>query len=362
MSLKIGIVGLPNVGKSTLFNALVKGSHAQAENYPFCTIEPNVGIVTVPDERLEPLAKVSKSVKIIPTVVEFVDIAGLVRGASKGEGLGNKFLAHIRECDAIAMVVRFFSDENVIHVSAKIDPKEDISTIETELQLADIDTIEKRLYSLEKEVKAGSKESKNAHNALQKVKDLLYDGKNAREADLNEEESRFVKNLQLLTTKPILYVANCSEEQLQSQNSNLKIQNYGVNFIPISAKIESELNELTTVEKAEYLEALGISESGFDNLVKEAYKLLNLITYLTSGEKETRAWTVRKGAKAPEAAGVIHTDFETGFIAADVVPWQDFYAQGGWNGAKSHGLVRTEGREYVVKDGDVMLFKFNVKK
>lgn len=366
MSLKIGIVGLPNVGKSTLFNALVKGSLAVAANYPFCTIEPNVGIVEVPDERLIPLAAVSKSQKIIPTIIEFVDIAGLVRGASKGEGLGNQFLAHIRECDAIAMVIRFFVDENITHIEGKIDPISDIETIETELQLADIATVDKKLFSVEKELKTGTKESKYIHSGLQKIKNVLYDGKNARVAKLDDLEKDALKTLQLLTSKPILYIANVSEEQLaesswqkavEPQTTNCKLQ---TSFIPISAKIESELNELNNEEKTEYLEALGISDTGLNNLIKEAYKTLDLITYFTSGEKETRAWTIKKGFTAPQAAGVIHTDFERGFIAADVVPWQDLYAQSGWAGVKSKGLVRTEGKSYIFQDGDTVIFKFNV--
>lgn len=356
MSLQIGIIGLPNVGKSTLFNALVKGSHADAQNYPFCTIEPNVGIVEVPDERLQKLTEVSKSKKTIPTVIEFVDIAGLVRGASKGEGLGNQFLSHIRECDAIAQVVRFFEDENIVHSEGKISPVDDIKTIETELQLADIATVEKRLFSVEKELKANSKEAKITHVALQKIKDLLYNGKNAREASLNEEESRSIKGINLLTTKPIIYIANCSEDQLNNFESDLE----GYNFISISAKVESDLNELNDEEKVEYLEALGISDSGLNKLIFEAYKTLGLITFFTSGEKETRAWTVQKGAKAPEAAGVIHTDFERGFIAADIIGWLDLVNQGGWSPARAKGLVRTEGKEYVIKDGDTCLFKFNI--
>lgn len=360
MSLKIAIVGLPNVGKSTIFNALVKGSHAEAANYPFCTIEPNVGIVEVPDERLKPLAEVSKSKKIVPAVIEFVDIAGLVRGASKGEGLGNQFLAHIRECDAIAIVTRFFEDENIVHVSGKIDPIEDIQTIETELQLADIATVEKRLFSIEKELKAGSKNAIYAKEAIQKIKNMLYDGHNAKKANLTEQEEESIKDISLLTRKPTLFIANCSEDDLANFNDKFEKETKLNNFIPISAKLESELNELSDEEKREYLDSLGISDSGFDRLVKEAYKSLGLITYFTSGEKETRAWTIKKGFNAPKAAGVIHTDFERGFIAAEVIPWQDLFAQGGWSQAKTQGLVKTEGKTYIVKDGDVMVFRFNV--
>jgi len=354
--MKIGIVGLPNVGKSTLFNAMVKGSHAEAANYPFCTIEPNVGIVEVPDERLAPLADLSKSKKIVPAVVEFVDIAGLVRGASKGEGLGNQFLAHIRECDAVGMVVRFFEDKNVSHVEGRIDPIDDIKTIETELQLADISTVDKRLFSVEKELKAGTKESKYSHSGLQKIKDKLYEGKNAREAQLDEMEKEALKGLQLMTEKPILYIANISEEDLASFQQEQK----GYHFISISAKLEAELNDLSEKEKQEYLESLGIKDSGLNSLIKEAYKTLGLQTYLTTGEDETRAWTIHIGDTAPQAAGVIHTDFEKGFIAAEVIPWQDLYAQGSWAAAKAHGLVRTEGKTYIMKDGDVVLFRFNV--
>lgn len=383
MGLKIGIVGLPNVGKSTLFNALVKGSKAEAANYPFCTIEPNVGIVEVPDERLAPLGEISLSKKIVPTVVEFVDIAGLVRGASKGEGLGNQFLSHIRECDAIAMVVRFFEDENVTHVSGKLDPKDDIATIETELQLADIATVEKRQYNLDRDIKSGSKDvpkgslpgfgTKVEKEALDKIAKKLASGQNAREANLETEELKNLRTLGLLTLKPILYIGNCSEEQLRSfeESNSAKAPLDGQRWIPISARIESELNDLSDADQKEYLDSLGIADTGINRLIKEAYKALNLITYFTSGEPETRAWTVRNGAKAPEAAGVIHSDFERGFIAAEVVPWQDLYAQGGpstvssgqsncWAGARAHGLVRTEGKNYVFKDGDVALFRFNV--
>ena len=357
MSLQIGIVGLPNVGKSTLFNALIKGAKADAQNYPFCTIEPNIGIVEVPDERLMPLTKVSSSKKTVPAAIEFVDIAGLVKGASKGEGLGNQFLSHIREVDAIAMVVRFFEDDNVTHVEGNVDPESDIEVLETELQLADIATVEKRLFSVEKEVKSNSKDAALAKSALQKLKDVLHAGNNAREVELNKDEKESVKGLSLLTSKPILYIANCSEEQLQNFNTN-KLKSY--KLIPISAKVEEELNELSDDDKKEYLKEIGVDDTGLNILISEAYKTLGLLTYFTSGEQETRAWTVRVGAKAPEAAGVIHTDFEKGFIAADVIPWQDLFQAEGWTNARAKGLVKMEGKEYVAKDGDVMLFKFNV--
>jgi GTP-binding protein YchF len=367
MSLKIGIVGLPNVGKSTLFNALVKGSHAEAQNYPFCTIEPNVGIVEVPDERLKPLAELSKSKKIVPAVVEFVDIAGLVRGASKGEGLGNQFLAHIRECDAIAMVVRFFADENIVHVDGKIDPYDDIATIETELQLADISTVDKRIGSLEKEIKGGSKEARIALSGLEKIKAKLYEGKNAREAELDDKEVEMIKGLGLMTMKPILYIANVAETELNrkfvnplTSHKSTSQQINDITFIPISAKLEAELNELSAEEQREYLDTLGIEDSGLNRLIKEAYRILGLQTYLTTGETETRAWTIHKGDTAPQAAGVIHTDFEKGFIAAEVVNWKDLLDNGGYPGAKAKGLVRTEGKSYIMRDGDVVVFRFNV--
>jgi len=321
----------------------------------------------VPDERLAPLAEVSKSKKIIPTVVEFVDVAGLVKNAHKGEGLGNQFLSHIRECDAIAMVVRFFEDEKVTHVAGKIDPLDDIATIETELQLADIATIEKRIYNLERDIKGGSKEAAAEKATLDKILKKLFAGHNARSANLSDNESAAVKSLGLLTLKPILYIANCSEQQL----NNLTIKQFNnYDFIPISAKIESELNELSDAEKNEYLETLGIADTGIDRLIKAAYKALDLITFFTFNEKELRAWTVRHGARAPQAAGVIHSDFERGFIAAEVAPWQDLFAQGSpstvssgqsncWAGARTHGLIATCGKNYVVKDGDVILFRFS---
>jgi GTP-binding protein YchF len=367
MSLKIGIVGLPNVGKSTLFNALIKGSHAESANYPFCTIEPNVGIVEVPDERLKKLAEISRSEKVVPAVVEFVDIAGLVKGASTGEGLGNKFLAHIRECAATAMVVRFFEDKNITHVSEKLDPLNDIVTIETELQLADLQTLDKLIISTEKDIKSGDKEARIKLGALSKIKATLDEGKNARETDLSDEETLLTADSQLLTNKPIIYIANCSEEQLGAwsvDRNPLSEERQTANgkrtFIPISAKIEAELNDLSEEEKAEYLDGLGISDSGINRLIKEAYGTIGLQTYLTSGEKETRAWTTPIGSTAPQAAGVIHTDFEKGFIAADVVTYKDFVENCGWAGAKAKGLVRTEGKTYIVKEGDILLFKFNV--
>jgi GTP-binding protein YchF len=384
MSLSIAIVGLPNVGKSTLFNALVKNSKAQAANYPFCTIDPNVGIVEVPDNRLQVLSDISSSAQIVPAIVEFVDIAGLVAGAAKGEGLGNKFLANIRECDAIAMVIRLFENPDIIFAGRpkadqpradKVSPEDDIKTIETELQLADLAVVEKRLESAKKEIKT-DKNAVDLVSGLEKILKILNDGQNSRKANLTEKEAAQIKLLQLLTMKPVLYIANVDEKQLSdfSCHSDLdpslrwddnidviaSTAKQSINFIPISAKIEAELNELPDAEKQEYLSALDLKTSGLDRLIQKAYDILGLQTYLTSGEKETRAWTIKKGATAPQAAGVIHGDFERGFIAADVVKYDDFVTNHGWAGAKEKGLVKTQGRDYIMADGDIVVFKFNV--
>lgn len=367
MSLSIGIVGLPNVGKSTLFNALVKNCQAQAANYPFCTIDPNVGIVEVPDSRLKVLADISHSAQIVPAIVEFVDIAGLVAGASKGEGLGNKFLANIRETDAICEVVRVFEDENIVHVANKIDPVSDIKVIETELAIKDLETAEKRLESLGKDIRTGSKDAVEQSNILAKIIALLEKGNpptgGGREANLSDDDNAAIKDLGLLTIKPVFYVANLKEDELDRKEELIKpIQDYvGSSLvIPLCAKIEAELNELSDEEKKEYLNELGIEHSGMEVLAQKAYETLGLITYLTSGEKETRAWTIKKGWTAPQAAGVIHSDFERGFIAADVVKFDDFVANNGWTGCKEKGLIKTQGKNYIMNDGDVILFRFNV--
>lgn len=356
MSFSIGIVGLPNVGKSTLFNALTRSKQADAQNYPFCTIDPNVGVVEVPDERLQKLAEVSKSKKIIPTVIEFVDIAGLVKGASEGAGLGNKFLSHIREVDAIVQVVRAFSDSNVIHVNNKVDPKDDAEVINTELALADLQTISKRLDNTKKMLKSGiAKEVQKQVELLERVLKQLEEGRPARGLEYTEEEAEVMKELQLLSMKPMLYVVNTDEAPGEVPSLNQP----GSEQIQISAKLEAELAELPENEAREYLKQLGMNETGLDKLVIASYKLLGLITFLTSGEPETRAWTVKAGAKAPEAAGVIHTDFIKGFIKADVCAWQDFIAYGGWSGIKTSGKLRLEGKDYVVRDGDVVYFHIN---
>lgn len=354
MSLSIGIVGLPNVGKSSLFTALTKKS-GFAANYPFATIEPNVGLVPVPDKRLDGLAAIDRPAKIIPATVEFVDIAGLVAGASQGEGLGNKFLANIRETDAICEVVRFFSDPNVEHVSKKVDPQSDVETIKTELILADIATIEKALPRLEKEGKRYKEKAIN-FQAAQKVLEGLNEGKRALQLDLSEEEQDAIRELCLLTMKPMLYIANVDEDKVNAELPEID----GQQPVPISAKIEADLAELDAEEAAIFMEELGLDESGLSCLIREAYKLLGLQSYFTSGETETRAWTIPVGAKAPQAAGVIHSDFERGFIKAETASYEDYVALGGEKGCRDAGKLRQEGKDYVVQDGDVMHFKFNV--
>ena len=354
MSLSIGIVGLPNVGKSTLFTALTNQG-GLAANYPFATIEPNVGIVPVPDARLDALAAIDHPAKIVPATVEFVDIAGLVAGASQGEGLGNQFLANIRETDAIAEVVRFFGDPDVVHVAGKVDPASDVDTIKTELILADIATLEKALPRLEKEAKrdkAGAKKLEAAQKALAG----LNEGHRVRTLGLDEEEQAALYDLHLLTCKPMLYIANVDEDQVSADLPEID----GCKPVPISAKVEADLAELDAAEAAEYLEAMGLDESGLARRVREAYHLLGLQSYFTSGETETRAWTIPIGAKAPQAAGVIHTDFERGFIKAETASYEDYVALGGEKGCRDAGKLRQEGKEYVVQDGDVLHFKFNV--
>ena len=354
MALSIGIVGLPNVGKSTLFTALTNQG-GLAANYPFATIEPNVGIVPVPDARLDALAELDHPAKVVPATVEFVDIAGLVAGASQGEGLGNQFLANIRETDAIAEVVRFFGDPDVVHVAGAVDPASDVDTIKTELILADIATVEKALPRLEKEAKRDKAAVKKLE-AAQKVLAGLNEGHRARTLGLDEEEMEALYDLHLLTSKPMLYIANVDEDQASADLPEID----GCKPVPISAKVEADLAELDEAEAAEYLEAMGLEESGLARLVREAYRLLGLQSYFTSGETETRAWTIPIGAKAPQAAGVIHTDFERGFIKAETASFEDYVALGGEKGCRDAGKLRQEGKDYVVQDGDVMHFKFNV--
>lgn len=350
MPLSIGIVGLPNVGKSTLFTALTK-KQAEAANYPFCTIEPNVGLVKVPDERLAQLATISQPEKIIPTVIEFVDIAGLVKGASTGEGLGNQFLSHIRECDAICEVVRQFEDDNIIHVHNKIDPDSDRTTINLELILADLQTATKRLEKVQRESKSGNKEAIFAKELLERLVAHLEAEKPARELVLNDEENLYIKQLGLITTKPLLYVLNSNE-----QTGDISHGWQDGKVIAIDAKLEAEIANLPEEEQKLYIQELGLKESGLDRLIKASYELLGLITFFTTGKDETRAWTVTKNALAPEAAGVIHTDFIKGFIRAEVINWQDFIKAGGETQAKAQGLIRTEGKDYAIQDGDVCNF------
>ncbi len=363
MSLKCGIVGLPNVGKSTLFNALTKAG-IQAENYPFCTIDPNVGMVLVPDPRLEALAVIVKPQKIVPATVEFVDIAGLVAGASKGEGLGNQFLAHIRETDAIAQVVRCFANDDVIHVSGRVDPREDIETINTELALADLAAVEKALLRAEKAAKAGGREALERKALLERVQAHLDTGAPVRTLALATTEREQLRELFLLTAKPVLYIANIAEDgfvdnPLLDQVRGIA-EREGAEMVPVCAAIEAELAELEDADKAEFLADYGLSEPGLDRVIHAAYKLLGLETYFTAGPKEVRAWTVRAGATAPQAAGVIHTDFERGFIRAEVIAYADFIACGGESGAREAGKWRLEGKDYIVQEGDVMHFRFNV--
>ncbi len=363
MGFKSGIVGLPNVGKSTLFNALTQTASAQAANYPFCTIEPNVGEVAVPDERLDKLAVIAASKEIIPTRQTFCDIAGLVRGASKGEGLGNQFLAHIREVDAIIYVLRCFEDDDITHVEGRINPIDDAHTVETELMLADLESLEKRLPNLEKKAKGQDKEAKATIALIERILPLLLDGKPARLTEVSDEEEAEFRALQLLTSKPVLYVCNVDEESAATGNAFSKeVEDYaakeGAGVVVISAKIEEELAQLDNDERREYLGELGLSEPGLNRLIKEGYDLLNLITYFTCGPKETRAWTITNGTKAPAAAGVIHTDFEKGFIRAETISYDDFIAHNGEQGAKEAGKTRLEGKDYTVVDGDVMHFRF----
>jgi ribosome-binding ATPase len=363
MGFRCGIVGLPNVGKSTLFNALTQTAAAQAANYPFCTIEPNVGEVAVPDPRLDILGKIGASAEIIPTRLTFVDIAGLVRGASKGEGLGNQFLANIREVDAIAHVVRCFEDTDVTHVEGKIDPVADIETIETELMLADLDSLEKRVVGIEKKAKGNDKEAKETLDLVNRALGLLRDGKPARMVERKAEEERLFHSLGLLTSMPVLYVCNVDEGSAAAGNDfsrqvEARAKQEGAGAVVISAKIEAEIAVLSREERAEYLGAVGLTEPGLDRLIRAGYALLDLVTYFTAGPKESRAWTVTRGTRAPQAAGVIHTDFERGFIRAETISYQDYVTLGGEAGARDAGQMRLEGKDYVVADGDVMHFRF----
>ncbi|MEA2993398.1 MAG: ribosome-binding ATPase [Alphaproteobacteria bacterium] len=363
MGFKCGIVGLPNVGKSTLFNALTETAAAQAANYPFCTIEPNVGEVAVPDARLDTLARIGKSALIIPTRLSFVDIAGLVRGASKGEGLGNKFLGTIREVDAVAHVVRCFIDTDITHVEGKIDPVADIETIETELMLADLDSLEKRVDALEKRAKQNDKEAKESLGIVQRALVLLREGQPARLLERKPEEERAFAMLGLLTSKPVLYVCNVEEGAAGTGNDfsrqvEARAKQEGAGSVVISAKIESEIAVLSREERAEYLSAIELKEPGLDRLIRAGYELLHLVTFFTVGPKEARAWTITRGTKAPQAAGVIHTDFERGFIRAETIAYDDYVALGGEAGARDAGKLRLEGKDYVVADGDVMHFRF----
>ena len=365
MGFKCGIVGLPNVGKSTLFNALTKTANAQAANYPFCTIEPNVGDVAMPEPRLDIIAKIGGSAQIIPTRMNFVDIAGLVKGASQGEGMGNQFLANIRETDAVIYVLRCFEDEDITHVDGRIDPMSDFETIETELMLSDLESLEKRKGGLEKKIKQKDADALQTMRLIETAITVLEDGKPARTADIDEDDKKAWRMLQLLTSKPVLYVANVDEESAAEGNafSNKVVAHAeaeGAQSVIISAQIESEMALLDDEEQAEYLGAIGLEEPGLNRLIRKGYALLGLQTYFTVGPKEARAWTFQKGWTAPKCAGVIHGDFEKGFIRAETTAYEDYVENNGEQGAKEAGKVRQEGKEYIVKDGDIMLFKFNV--
>ncbi len=362
--LKCGIVGLPNVGKSTLFNALTVSDNAQSANYPFCTIEPNVGVVSVPDERLYVLKPMVKTNNVIPAAIQFVDIAGLVKGASKGEGLGNQFLANIRECDAIIQVVRCFDDPNTVHVNGKIDPIDDIETINTELALADIQSLDNRLKKISKTAKSGDKAAALELSLIERIMPELEQGRFVNIKEFSEEEQKVIKQFFLLMTKPVIYCANVAEADLVNGNNYTKlVEDYAnkqkAETVIICAGLEAELVSLGKEEAESYLNELGVKTSGIDKMIKSAYSLLDLQTYITAGEKEVRAWTIKKGTKAPEAAGVIHTDFEKGFIKAEVVSYKDFVDSGSWANAREKGLARLEGKDYIVQDGDIMVFRFN---
>jgi len=366
MGFNCGIVGLPNVGKSTLFNALTATAAAEAANYPFCTIEPNIGRVAVPDERLAVCARLARSATIIQTQLEFVDIAGLVRGASMGQGLGNQFLGHIREVDAIAQVLRCFEDENVVHVEGSVDPIRDAETVETELMLADLDSLERRLVAAQKRARGGEREAKLQLEIIESALEALREGRPARQAEIPAERRRELQALQLLTAKPILYIANVDEASAAAGNrESHRVADYaaehGASAVVVAAAIEAELAHLADAEeRREYLSTLGLDETGLDRVIRAGYALLDLITFFTAGPKEARAWTVPRGTKAPQAAGTIHTDFEKGFIRAETIVYHDFVACGGEAGAKDAGKMRLEGADYVVQDGDVMHFRFNV--